>query len=92
MALHGERGLLGRERRLREVGEVRMVGKGEMLLCKEGNTKEEMTESLMGIREGRWPIRNRKSGKDTSVQGSGHTNGSKWESGACEGEEDTAPA
>ena len=69
-----------------------MVGKGEMLLCKEGNTKEEMTESLMGIREGRWPIRNRKSGKDTSVQGSGHTNGSKWESGACEGEEDTTPA
>ena len=38
------------------VGEVGMVKKGEMLLCKEGNTKEEMTESLMGIREGRWPV------------------------------------
>ena len=32
---------------------------------------------------------NRKSGKDTSVQGSGHANGSMWESGACKGEEDT---
>ena len=41
---------------MREVGEVRMVGKGEMLLCKEGNTKEEMTESLIGMREGRRPI------------------------------------
>jgi hypothetical protein len=35
---------------------------------------------------------NRKSGKDTSVQGSGHTNGIKWENGACEWEEDTTPA
>ena len=41
---------------IREVGEVRMVEKGEMLLCREGNTKEEMTENLMGTREGRWPI------------------------------------
>ena len=34
------------------VGEVRKVKKGEMLLCKERNTKEEMTENRMGIREG----------------------------------------
>jgi hypothetical protein len=33
-----------------------MAGKGEMLLCKEGKTKEKMTESLMRMREGRWPI------------------------------------
>ena len=41
---------------IREVGEARMVKKGEMLLCREGNTKEEMTESLMETKEGRWPI------------------------------------
>jgi len=41
---------------IREVGEARMVKKGEMLLCREGNTKEEMVESLMETREGRWPI------------------------------------
>ena len=28
-----------------------------MLLCKEGNTKEEIMEILMGIRERRWPVR-----------------------------------
>ena len=35
---------------------------------------------------------NRESGEDASVQGSRHTNGSKWESGPCKGEEDTTPA
>ena len=41
---------------IKEVGEASMVKKGEMLLCRKGNTKEEMTESLMETKEGRWPI------------------------------------
>ena len=77
---------------IREVGEVRKVNNREMLLCKEGNTKEDMTESLMGIREGRWPVGNWEGGKDTDVQGSGHAHVCERESGTCEGETDTTTA